>query len=182
MISANDQSQTWLRVGVVGKAHGLRGSFFISGRDELIPMSYKTLRVGADPESGQVLTITQSKWQTDRPLLDCKEVTRREEAEALTGQILWVQKQQIPVDTKQEFLWADLPGRAVLTPDGQVVGQVVSIYNVGAADVLELRGSDGRLFDVPLLPLYFVMSDLASDKPLRLVVDLEVLQEFAQEA
>lgn len=181
MIKNNERAAEWLRVGIVGKAHGLRGSFFVSGRDELIPASCKTLRVGATAESGSILTITENRWQAGRPILSAKECKRREDAEAIAGQALWMERSQLVVDQNSEYLWVDLPGRQVLTVAGEDFGEVREVYNVGASDILELVDTAGRVYDVPLIADYFDMQSATKPGPLRLAVEASTLDDLCQD-
>ncbi len=181
MIESVDHAAEWLRVGIVGKAHGLRGSFFVSGRDELIPAACKTLQVGSTPATGKILTITESRWQAGRPLVTCREIASREDAEAIAGESLWMPRAQLVVDARTEYLWIDLPHRQVMTLAGSLFGTIRSVYNVGASDVVEIVSSDGRIFDVPLITAYFDLQSVAGGGPLRLSVDATVLEDLCQE-
>ncbi len=181
MIQSNNRAIKWLRVGRIGKAHGLRGSFFISERQELLPASYKTLRVGPSAESGQTLTITECRWQGGRPVVWCREVTSRSDAEKLVGLELWVERTQLAVDTEREYLWAEMAGRVVKSLSGNDFGVVRGIYNLGATDVIEVDSAGSRRYDIPVVADYFVLSSLPGLGPLQLAVPDAILEDLCQE-
>ena len=63
----------------------------------------------------------------------------RTKAETFAGTELWVERARLPVPDEEEFYHADLIGLTAVAPDGTPFGQVVSIANFGAGDLLEIK-------------------------------------------
>lgn len=66
-------------------------------------------------------------------------VSTREQAEALRGTALHVERARLPETDEDEFYHADLIGLLVRDPGGEELGRVVAVHNHGAGDILELR-------------------------------------------
>jgi 16S rRNA processing protein RimM len=97
-------------------------------------------------------------------------VNTREEAEALRGTSLFIDRSRLPSLPDDEFYHADLIGLAALDTGGEVLGKVVAIHNHGAGDIIEI--SSTRHKSALLLPFTKVIVpnvDLAAG---RVIVDL----------
>ncbi len=72
----------------------------------------------------------------------------RNQAEALAGTDLYVERKALPAPAEGEFYLADLVGKPV-TAAGTVLGIVAGVQNYGAGDLLELESGE-------LIPVAFV--------------------------
>jgi len=67
-------------------------------------------------------------------------VATKEQADALKGVGLYVDRTRLPALPDDEFYHADLIGMAAHDPGGVLIGTVQAIHNHGAGDLLELVG------------------------------------------
>ncbi|TNJ41121.1 ribosome maturation factor RimM [Phaeobacter sp. B1627] len=67
-------------------------------------------------------------------------VETKEEADALKGVQLYAPRDRLPSLPDDEYYHADLIGLEVYDTGGTLLGQVKSVQNHGAADLLELQG------------------------------------------
>jgi 16S rRNA processing protein RimM len=74
----------------------------------------------------------------------------RDQAEALTGALVAVERRQLPALEEGEYYWADLVGLRVEGPAGRDLGVVTGLVETGANDVLVVQGDRERL--IPYLP------------------------------
>lgn len=144
-----------LEIGRIGKAHGLRGevtALITSDREERTsPGAVWELDRG--PFTVKAIRPHQQRW-----IATLDGVNTREEAEALRSQVI-----RAPGIDDPEALWVhDLIGATVATPDGRTWGEVVTVLDNPADDLLEL--GDGTL-----IPVQFVTDD--SGLPDQVVVD-----------
>jgi 16S rRNA processing protein RimM len=65
-------------------------------------------------------------------------ITTKEEADALRGTSLYVNRDRLPGLGDDEFYHADLIGLTVFDTGGTAVGQVTAVHNHGAGDLLEV--------------------------------------------
>ena len=70
-------------------------------------------------------------------------VRDRNQAEALKGTELFVERAALPETGEEEFYHADLIGLEVRDSEGRVLGKVSGLHNFGASDVLEFARPDG---------------------------------------
>ena len=63
-------------------------------------------------------------------------IDTREAAESLNGRIIYIERSQLPALPEGEFYWQDLIGLEVLNSAGQSFGQVKSMLETGANDVV----------------------------------------------
>ncbi len=167
----------WVHLGIVGKAHGLNGAFFISRRDEHLPEGIKVLRIGPDPEKASTYQIVSSRWQGERPVVACREITTREAAEQLIAQIVWCEREKLKIDEADEYLWADLVGKEVRDFKDASVGHIREVGNFGASDIVRLVHPTRGVLEIPFVRSYFDMTFKSEDPFLRLLVTLDVFDE-----
>lgn len=168
---------TWLQIGIVGKAQGLRGAFFVAQRDEDLPEGLVRIAVGPDPEKARVLTVSETRRSGDRPVIQCRELTSREAAESLKMQPIWCDRALVPLEEESEYLWSDLVGKSVLDSEGQRLGRVTAVGNFGASDIVRIDADDGQWIEVPFVNAYFDMSFRSDSRDLRLTVPAETFAE-----
>lgn len=67
-------------------------------------------------------------------------VKTKEEADALRGTELYVDRSRLPQLPDDEFYHSDLMGLLVLDTGGVELGRVIAVHNHGAGDILEISG------------------------------------------
>jgi 16S rRNA processing protein RimM len=158
------ETEHWLRAGVVGRPHGLDGSFHVA--DPVAAL----LDMGAEVRLGDArMTIVRLAGHDGRPIVRLEGCEDRAAAEALRGQELLVARTTAP-DLEEDEWWAtDLEGCAVYDGDREV-GVVVRLLALPSCEVLEVGRSD----DAPdlLVPL---VRDAVRDVDLdRRVIDVDL--------
>jgi 16S rRNA processing protein RimM len=127
-----------MRVGRVGRPHGLDGSFYV-----VEPVA-RLLTGGAELEG--VGVIAERKGADAKPIVRIEGVSTREAADALRGRSLEIASEEDPALAADEYRAADLQGCTVA--DGDVtLGVVQRMIALPSCEALEL--DDGRL--VPLV-------------------------------
>jgi 16S rRNA processing protein RimM len=89
-------------------------------------------------------------------------VGSRDEAQALTGAEVSVDRADLPPCAPGEFYWHDLIGLDAFSSTGDALGRVAEILELPAHPVLVLRGDRERL--VPLVPDRLVAVDLEAGR------------------
>ena len=91
----------------------------------------------------------------------------RTQADELSGCRIFIKSEQLPRLEAGEYYWSDLIGLSVETLQGDPLGEIASMMETGADDVMVLKGERERL--IP-----FVVEQIVKDVDLvnrRLVVD-----------
>ena len=133
-----------LVVGRIGRAHGIRGEVTVEVRTDEPEMRFAPGAVLAtDPASAGPLTIETGRLHTGILLLRFEGVDDRDGAEALRGTLLVIDSADIPPsEDPDEFHDHQLIGLAVVTPDGERVGEISDVLHHGQ-DLLVVRRPDG---------------------------------------
>ncbi|HSS81153.1 MAG TPA: ribosome maturation factor RimM [Gaiellaceae bacterium] len=117
-----------VKVGRVGKPHGLDGSFFVehASEDEAHFAKGATLHVDGEPAQ-----VVASKRSGGRPVI-------RLDVEPPRGAELAVPREQLPPAGEDEYYEFELLGLAVEEEDGRSLGRVTALHPGPANDALEL--------------------------------------------
>lgn len=89
-------------------------------------------------------------------------VGSRDQAQALTGSEVRVDRAELPPNAPNEYYWHDLIGLEAFSPANVALGRVAEILELPAHPVLVLRGDRERL--VPLVPDRLVGVDLGTGR------------------
>ena len=165
--------ETLVRLGHVGRPKGLRGAFYLVGRRELLPKEGVDLSFSESSCSEHWVTVASQKLTPRGLLLTCRELSRREEIEALSGREVWISRRDLDVDDSSEYLWADLVGKTVLDGQEQTVGSVVKVHNFGASDIVEIVSETKGKLLLPFVGDYFDFSFSHHDRHLRMLVNID---------
>lgn len=88
----------------------------------------------------------------------------RDQAAALVGYQIAIQREQLPATAEGEYYWSDLIGLEVYNLQDVHLGRVASMMETGANDVLVVQGKDEEIL-IPYVKNYYVYSvDLAAAK------------------
>lgn len=137
-------------MGHVAGVYGVRGWIKVISdaepRERLLEYSPWLLKVG-------------NEWKAYMPLdgslhgkglvARLEGVGDREQAEALRGARIAVERTQLEPLPAGEYYWADLLGLRVVTNEGAELGRVIRLLETGANDVLVVQGERERL--IPFL-------------------------------
>lgn len=137
-------------LAAIAGAHGIKGEVRLKLFAESLD-SLKRHKAFIAERGGvvQVLTLRAARPDKAGAIARFAEIADRTAAEGLRGMTLAVPRDALPPLAEGEYYHADLIGRAVVTTDGDAVGDVVAVENFGAGDILEIRKPDGKTFMVP---------------------------------
>ena len=123
-------------------AFGVKGEMRITAftADPAALLRYRTL-TREDGSPG--LTLTGGRVAKSALIARAREVETREQAQALRGLRLYIDRASLPEPEEDEYYLADLIGLAVRSPSGEAMGTVKSVNNFGAGDLLEIAPGDG---------------------------------------
>ncbi|THD52850.1 MAG: 16S rRNA processing protein RimM [Phenylobacterium sp.] len=135
-------------VGRVAGAFGVRGEVRITSftAEPLALVDYRTL-LREDGSPG--LTLASGRVAKGGVVARAAEVTTRDEAEALRGLKLYIPRASLPEPDEDEFYVADLVGMEVRSLEGDRLGQVRSVRDFGAGDLLEVAPAAGESWWLP---------------------------------
>ena len=129
-------------VGQAAGAFGVRGEVRITAftDDPLSLLSYSPLK---RDDGALALTLTAGRAVPGALIARAKEVLTREDAQALRGLKLYIDRAALPAPDEDEFYLADLIGLTAISQAGEAIGVVRSVQNFGAGDLLEIAPASG---------------------------------------
>jgi 16S rRNA processing protein RimM len=140
------ETEHWLRAGVVGRPHGLDGSFHVADPVATLLATATEVRLGDARR-----TIVRLAGHDARPIVRLEGCDDRDAAVALSGQELLVARTGAPELEEDEWWATDLEGCAVRDGDREV-GVVARLLALPSCEVLEVtRGGDAADLLVPLV-------------------------------
>jgi 16S rRNA processing protein RimM len=130
-------SAGWLRAGVVGRPHGLDGSFYVSQ-----PSPDLLVLGGAVRVDGQERTITRRAGFDRGVIVRLEGCEDRTAAQALGGEELLIARDRVPELGPDEWWAEDLEGCAVRDARREI-GVVKRLLALPSCEVLEVTRADG---------------------------------------
>jgi 16S rRNA processing protein RimM len=150
-----------LVVGEIHGPHGVRGEVRVDPRTD-IPDRFTPGAVLLCDDVGP-LTVETVRGEMGRPIVHFAGVDSREAAERLSNKLLRVDRDRSRAQIAPGlFLWADLVGVAVETPDGARLGTVRDLLRAGGADVLVVDGDAGTELLLPMIESVVRSIDVAA--------------------
>jgi 16S rRNA processing protein RimM len=129
-----------------------------------------------DAAGDPVLTPVRHRALNDIFGVTTKEQRQREEWEAMRGTLLHASRDALPEADEGEVYVADLIGARVVHVDGRELGEVKSVQNFGAGELLEIRPPQGPTYLLPFTEENFPELDVAG-RLLRAAPDEALLPE-----
>ena len=154
-------------IGKIVGAHGLNGTSRVH--------SYAESLSAFSPDSDLILRnsrglemICRAEWakpHTRGILLALKGVGNREEAEALIGCEIFIERARLPELDEGTYYWTDLIGLSVYTINGDCLGRIDSIISTGSNDVYVVKDMvDGKENEVLVPALESVVIEVDLDR------------------
>jgi 16S rRNA processing protein RimM len=143
----SEEPDHWLRAGVVGRPHGLDGSFHVGRPVPSLLADDIEVRVG-DAQ----LRVERFAGHARAPILRLEGCSERADAEALRGREILVPRTRAPELAQDEWWAEDLEGCTVRDGDEEV-GVVSRLLELPSCEVLEVTRSDDPARPALLVPL-----------------------------
>jgi len=146
------EEDRFLLIGEVVGVHGIRGAVKVRSYAESVSVFNAGCQILLGPsETGQELfTIEWSKPHKNVFLIGFEGMENREQARALVGRGILIEKTLLPELDKGEFYWFDLIGLSVFTVDGKFIGIVDAILRTGSNDVYVVKDQQREIL-IPAL-------------------------------
>ena len=141
-------------IGKIIGAHGTNGTIRVYSFAESLMVfdAGRSIWVRSPDGHQRTIEISWAKPHKRILLLALKGVTDRNQAEALTGSELLIEKATLPDLGDGTFYWFDLIGLSVFSIEGNYLGQVASILTTGSNDVYVVRNTQKEETEEILIP------------------------------
>ena len=149
-------------VGVIGRAHGIRGDVAVDVRTDEPDLRFTDGAVLRAEDGRRTFTVDSSRDHSGRLLVRFAELADRTAAEAVRGTVLVVDVDpaEQPED-EDEYYDRQLVGLTAVAADGARVGPVISVLHLPMQDTLEIKTAAGPRL-VPFVTAVVPRVDLAA--------------------
>ena len=153
-------------LAAVAGAHGIKGEVRLKLFADSVESLAHHSRVFV---GGRELALRDVKDGGKTAIARLEGISDRSSAEALRGQVVEVERDQLPPLEEGEYYHADLIGLPCVDEAGEDLGMVVAVENFGAGDLLEIELTNGKR---SLIPFREPMARLDGE---RIIIDPEFL-------
>ncbi len=133
-------------LGLVTGLYGVKGWIkvhsYTEPRANIVTFGRWTLCRG---DGRLAVTVENGRPQGRTIVAKIKGIDDRDQARALIGSEIAVEREDLPPCEPGEYYWADLEGLDVLTEAGDELGKIDYLFSTGAHDVLVVEGARQRL-------------------------------------
>jgi 16S rRNA processing protein RimM len=154
-------------VGRIAGAHGVQGLIRINSYTE-DPMDVAAYGPVTDENGERMFELEAKRMTKTQVVVRIKGVMDRNAAEALQGLRVYVLREVMPPTDDDEFYCEDLVGLEAETVDGKSLGNVLSLQEFGAGEMLEIGRRRGGTTLVPFTKDVIPLVDLEAK---RVVID-----------
>lgn len=142
----------YITVGKIGSPFGVHGWLKVRSYTELDAsiLDFKPWYISRDEEDWQAIAVEDGREQGNGMLIKFEGINTPEAARQLTGNVIGIQRDQLPQLTQGEYYWSDLIGLTVVNMQGEALGKVSYMIATGANDVLVIKGEKEHA--IPYLP------------------------------
>lgn len=139
-------------MGRIVAAQGLLGwvkvQTFTEHLDTLI--DYDTWQLGNDTHPWREFKVVECKPHTKVLVAKLEGISDRTAAEKCKGLLIAVPRSSLPKASEDEYYWSDLIGLNVVNLQGDPLGKVDNLLDMGANDVMCVRNDKGEIL-IPFL-------------------------------
>ncbi len=161
-------------VAQIVKPQGIKGEVklkpLVSDPSELLDVE----KVFISENSESALDVTKVWRYKDNVFMALDGITTRNEAETLRGKKLFIDADEVKELEEGVYYISDLVGCQVVDQDGNELGKVHEVLQLGAADVYVIKGEKNLM--MPALKKVIKDTDIEAKK---ITVDLKTLSEVA---
>ena len=148
-MSPGGRSERRIALAAVAGAHGVKGEVRLKLFSDSIESLSRHQKLYVGGVERRLLSVRDSgKTAVAR----FEGISDRSAAEAQGGSLVEVDRSALPSLEEGEYYHADLIGLPAFARDGSQIGQVVTVENYGAGDLLEIEVEVGKRSLIPFKP------------------------------
>ena len=168
-------------LGRILRAHGIRGELLLATYTAA-PEAIGDYGPLSDEAGTRTYDITVVCETPKGVIARVKGVPDRTAAEQLKGIDLYVDRARLPDPEDGAYYHEDLIGLEAVSPGGQPIGEIVSVQNFGAGDLVEIRLAGSKRTElVPFTDAFVPQVDIAARRAV-VVMPVDAKDEGEAEA
>lgn len=156
-----------IAVGVIRKAHGVRGEASVepwSDAPERFDDLESVTLVSPDESQTREVKIEHVRTHAGRALVKFSGIETPEDVQLLHNWTLEIPEEQARELEEDEYFLHDLPGLTLVDAEGHERGVVIDVYEGGGGILLNVKRPDGKTFELPFAADICTEIDLSAKK------------------
>jgi 16S rRNA processing protein RimM len=151
-------------MGRVGAPHGVRGMVRVQplSEDPLALTRHETWRLRRRGGEWRDYRVRVARAHGAALIAALEGVDTRDDALALRGVEVGIDRSRLPALDANELYWADLEGLAVVNRDGVALGRVIGLMDNGAHAILRVQDGAAPERLIPWVPAHVDAVDVAA--------------------
>ena len=135
-------------VAKITGTHGINGILKVASfADD--PNTVFNAKVLYDKSGKKTFKLEGAKPHKNAYLCKLNGIENPEDGALLRGQELYIERDNLPNASEDEFYYVDLIGLDARLENGEKAGEVLAVQNHGAGDMIEVKPASGKSFMVP---------------------------------
>ena len=151
-----------VHVGTFGSPVGLKGEIKVTMLTSSFEF-FKMLKVYLNEDGSETWNFIKMRILNNRLIVHPQDCNNRDDAEKFRGKKIFSQSSNFPKTNKDEYYVRDLIGFRVIMINGKKIGNVISVKNFGASDLLETK-INNKTFYIPMNKDNLISVDLDKKK------------------
>ena len=164
----------FIPIGKIVGAHGIRGNVKLLYFSHLKAFPYPELYLQEPGGGFRRYVVTRQIPLKGTIALTLEGIASRDEAQSLSGQLVFYPREGFSRPEKDEYYWIDLIGMAVYEPSRDDAGRIKAMLETGGTDVMEIDFGGKEV----LVPFSFEWIADISPEEKRLVLKAGTLEFF----
>ena len=151
-----------VHVGTFGSPIGLKGEIKVKMLTSSFEF-FKMLKVYLNEDASETWNFIKMRILNNKLIVHPQDCNNRDDAEKFRGKKIFSQSSNFPETNKDEYYVRDLIGFRVIMINGKKIGNVISVKNFGASDLLETK-INNKTFYIPMNKDNLVSVDMDKKK------------------
>lgn len=128
-------------IGKISAAHGIKGAVRIESYADSLELFAGGTKLWVQPQGAMAVahTIAWVQAHGRKVRMAFEKVSDRSSAEALIGAALYIDRARLPDLEEDTYYWFELIGLAVVTVNGEALGEIETVLPTGSNDVYVVK-------------------------------------------
>ncbi|MEI7027359.1 ribosome maturation factor RimM [Paenibacillus sp. y28] len=161
-------TQKWFTVGQVVNTHGIRGEVKVVSQthfpEERFAKGSRLALFGEGPQQEQAVIVESARPQKNVYIIKFQGYNNINDVLPYKGWLLKVSEEHRAELEEDEFYYSDMIGCAVVTEEGEELGEIKEILSPGANDVWVVKRPKGKDLLLPYIDEVVLAVDIAAKR------------------
>lgn len=149
-----------IAVGRFGSPFGIKGWIKVISYTDPIEQILQYVPWYLDKDPKKVLKNVKGQLHGKQLIVHLNDCHDRDQAKAYTNLEIYINREQLPSLSEEEYYWHDLLGLEVINQQNILFGKIKNIFATGSNDVLVVEDENGKERYLPYIEGVIIKVDL----------------------